>query len=294
MKGKATGEFKLRITKALADQLFETLGELVPTELTADALANLVEPRPGVYLLYLRGDLVYVGKAASNLRARLGNHRRKLSGRSGIEPLDITFKCAYVDEDLDAAAPEKLLLKKYQTDGKIPWNNNGFGNKDQGRVRDQTMIKAGHFDIFFPINLDIQIELEKNDWVLGELLARIASVTPYTFRYEKEKDSDLAREVLSKTTLSVEPSTTVRRAIEAALAAMPAGWQATVLPNTLILYPESKPKIYKSALGWYRSTAAGSAEWTPHRMQVSKLKAQDEVDPDEGLTGGRGHPCCGD
>jgi hypothetical protein len=277
VEGKATGEFKLRITKALADQLFETLGELVPTALTAEALADLVEPRPGVYLLYLRGDLVYVGKAASNLRTRLGNHLRKLSGRSGIELRDVTFKCAYVDEDLDAAAPEKLLLKKYQADGRIPWNNNGFGNKDQGRVRDKTAIKAGHFDTFFPINLDIDIDLGKSDWVLGELLARIASQTPYTFRYEK--DTEAAREVLSGTRLSLEPSTTIRRAIEAALYAMPTGWQATVLPNTLILYSEEQ--TYKSALGWYRSTTEGPAEWTQHTMQVSKRKTPDEAEPDD-------------
>jgi hypothetical protein len=247
MESKATGEFKLRITKALADQLLETLDELVPAALTADSLSDLVEARPGVYLLYLRGELVYVGKAASNLRTRLGNHRRKLSGRTGIEPLDVTFKCAYVDEDLDAAAPEKLLLKNYQTDGKIPWNNNGFGNKDQGRNRDQTVIKEGHFDTIFPINLDFEIELGKSDWILGELLAHIASQAPYTFRYEK--DSEHAREVFSGTRLGLESSITIRSALEQALSSMPTGWQATVLPNTLILYPESL--TYKSDLGWY-------------------------------------------
>ena len=266
MEGKATGEFRLRITKALADQLAETLADLVPARLTAEALASMVEPRPGIYLLHHRGELVYVGKASSNLRKRLGDHHEKLSGRMGIDLADVTFRCAYVDEDLDAAAPEKLLIKKYRSDGKIPWNTNGFGNHDQGQRRDHTVIEEGHFDALYPIDLGYAVELGGTEWKLGALLKRLASETPYTFRYEKNES--IVSRFFEETEVSVDSATTVREAIERAVGALPKGWQATALPGALIMYP--REAVYESAMGWFRATGSGEAEWTPHKMRTSK------------------------
>src|SRR4051812_10546270 len=104
-------EFHLSITRALADQLATTLQPLRPALLNLTNLES-VDSRPGVYVLFVKGERVYVGKASKSLRERLGQHYRKLSGRSGIALADVTFTCVYVDEDLDAAAPEKLLIKK--------------------------------------------------------------------------------------------------------------------------------------------------------------------------------------
>jgi hypothetical protein len=264
VENRATSEFKLRITKALADQLAETLDPLVPASLTADAIADLVEPRPGVYQLYHRGALVYVGKASRNLRDRLSDHQRKLSGRRNIDLLDVRFKCAYVDEDLDAAAPETLLIKKYQAVGEIPWNNNGFGSHDQGRNRDHQVIKESHFDAHFPIDLDYEVTLDGVSWALAELLERVNALAPYTVRREKKDTSAL--QVLQEIVITIDTVTTVGRVIERTVRALPEGWQATVLPGALILYPEST--VYQSALGWYRSSDAGEAVWTPHKMRV--------------------------
>ena len=157
---EASADFKLSITRALADQLADALSRLNAAPLTSEQLSAL-QQRPGVYELFVRGRRVYVGKASVSVPARLGNHLRKLSGRRDIVLSDMSFQCLYVDEDLDAAAPEKMLIKKYRDqrdqDG-APWNTNGFGNKDPGRNRDHSLVKANHFDAEHPINLGVRIE----------------------------------------------------------------------------------------------------------------------------------------
>ncbi|MFN2495899.1 MAG: GIY-YIG nuclease family protein, partial [Pseudonocardiaceae bacterium] len=109
----AAADFKLSITQALADQLAERLEPLRPAPLIEDSLER-VESRPGVYELFLGEQRVYVGKASTSLPFRLRKHARKLSGRTGSLLEKVSFVCLYVDEDLEAAAPETLLIKKYR------------------------------------------------------------------------------------------------------------------------------------------------------------------------------------
>jgi len=56
---------------------------------------------------------MYVGKVASSLQDRLFQHLWKLSGRTGLDPKNVRFVWFYVDENLGAVAPEKLLIKRY-------------------------------------------------------------------------------------------------------------------------------------------------------------------------------------
>ncbi|MGV9319800.1 GIY-YIG nuclease family protein [Streptomyces sp. NPDC003660] len=114
--------------------------------------------RPGVYQLYLGDDFVYVGKAETSLPSRLRQHLRKISGRRSITPSDMTFSCLYVAEDFSAMAPEQLLINHRRDLSEIPWNNNGFGNRDPGRQRDHTALKPTHFDALYPIDLDRPVD----------------------------------------------------------------------------------------------------------------------------------------
>ena len=142
---QASAEFKLSITRAMADQLAEALSRLQRAPLTPASLVD-VQPRPGVYKLFLHDQRVYEGKPAKSIPSRFNNHLRKLSGLSNIRLDDIGFQCLYVQEDLEAAAPEKMLIKIYRDQGGAPWNTNGFGNKDLGRNRDHSLVKSNHFD----------------------------------------------------------------------------------------------------------------------------------------------------
>lgn len=237
-------DFRLSITKALGDQLSDALAKLGRAPLTEASLA-LVNERPGVYQLYLDGQFVYVGKAEKSLRDRLGNHLRKLSGRRNIELSEVMFSCLYVAEDFSALAPEQLLISRHKDAGEIPWNSNGFGNKDPGRQRDKTILKAKHFDVAYPINLDLPVEgLTEGQYTLDTLLAAVKSGLPYVFRFEKMPRAKSTVVQIDSESLTADG---VFRAISAAVPSM---WQITVLMGYVIMYAEST--IYDSAWRYYR------------------------------------------
>ena len=241
-----SAEFKLSITRALADQLAEALLGLHPESLTETRLGALQE-RPGVYELFLQDERVYVGKASVSLPSRLRNHFRKLSGRAGITLSDVRFQCLYVDEDLEAAAPEKMLIKKYKTadlDGTL-WNANGFGNKDPGRRRDDSLVKANHFDALYPANLDLQISaFTPGTQPANKYLSDLKKTLPFNLRFQTKPASSLR--VYRESIVIVPPGVLAARdLISLAVSALPEGWQATALPGYVILYEEDR--TYESA-----------------------------------------------
>ncbi|BCJ58334.1 GIY-YIG nuclease family protein [Micromonospora endophytica] len=266
-----TAEFRLSITRALADQLETTLRPLEPAPLTLAYLSG-VAGRPGVYTLYLNGQRVYVGKAATSLQERLTQHHRKLCGRTGIASDTVRFICAYVDEDLDAAAPEKLLIKRYREHDSIPWNTNGFGNNDPGRNRDKSVVKAAHFDALYPINLDYRILLGPGSQRIGAILDEATRQLPYRLRFDK---STGAQKIYQSTSLtSPGQPISIRNLAPQLIAALPEGWQLTALPGYLIMYQERQQ--YDSALGWWRREPDGQITYTLGPRQFAGGK----VDPD--------------
>ncbi|GLY05011.1 GIY-YIG nuclease family protein [Actinoplanes sp. NBRC 101535] len=270
-------EFRLSITRALADQLATTLKPLSPAVLGPGALSK-VEARPGVYVLFVDGKRVYVGKAASNLRARLEQHYRKLSGRAGITMSDVRFTCVYVDEDLDSAAPEKLLIKKYRLDDTIPWNTNGFGNKDPGRNRDRSVVKAKHFDAVYPIDLNYRLSIPVTGWAVADLLDKLKRELPYLLRYENKNGAHLAE--LKRTRVELPAvELPAREALISIIDALPAGWQATALPGYVILYKEETS--YDSALlWWHRDPRDGEVYETPgpQRFDTGDVETSEQGD----------------
>ncbi|MEF9883724.1 GIY-YIG nuclease family protein [Streptomyces sp. P9-A4] len=239
-------DFTLSITKALGDQLAAALDGLDRAPLTEPNIARLKE-KPGVYQLYLKGEFVYVGKADKSLPARLRNHLGKISGRRNISPDEMAFSCLYVAEDFSALAPEQLLITHHKGMGDIPWNNNGFGNKDPGRQRDSTVLKRNHFDVVFPIDLDRPIEgLSPGETTLHELLETIKAGLPYNFRYGKSADFK-ARSVHVPSA-----AMTADEVFQLVSGEIPAKWQVAALMGYVIMYDDS-PNDYKSAWRYYRA-----------------------------------------
>jgi hypothetical protein len=95
----------------------------------------------GIYALYFKGDLVYIGKASKGttkskrtLRARLNEHVAKIAGRRNITLSDM--KCRYLTfaSDWWVFAAEFALIAHYHPE----WNESGFGSKVPGIGRPGT------------------------------------------------------------------------------------------------------------------------------------------------------------
>jgi hypothetical protein len=233
----ASAEFKLSISQALTDQLREHLETLKPAPLTPGNLAAL-EPRQGIYQLYLNGDLVYVGSAATTLPNRLNNHLRKLSGRENISLKEVSFTCLYVDEDLTVLAPEDRLIRVFRGEGVSPWNFNGFGNKDPGRNRDSSYVSDEHFDKLFPIQLTWScLSVKAGSMTVADLLAKMKAVLPFLLRYERTARS---KEDYLKARVVVSSSGMAARDLLALAAAALPDYQVTALPGYVIIYRERR------------------------------------------------------
>ncbi|MFG2667324.1 GIY-YIG nuclease family protein [Streptomyces sp. NPDC048387] len=239
-------DFTLSITKALGDQLAAALKGLDRAPLAEENIARLKE-KPGVYQLYLNGEFVYVGKAEKSLPTRLHNHLRKISGRRNISLAEMAFSCLYVAEDFSALAPERLLISHHKGQGDIPWNNNGFGNKDPGRQRDSTVLKQNHFDVLFPIDLDRPVEgLQAGETTLHSLLETIKADLPYNFRYGKSAEFKTRRIHVPAAGMTAD------EVFQLISAEIPTKWQVAALMGYVIMYDDS-PNEYKSAWRYYRA-----------------------------------------
>ncbi|MGW6291371.1 GIY-YIG nuclease family protein [Streptomyces sp. NPDC055058] len=274
LSGANHGDFRLSITQALGDQLADALDDLIPAPLTEPNLAEL-EDRPGVYQLYRNDEFVYVGKADKSLPTRILKHLRKVSGRQGISLSEMTFTCLYVAEDFSALAPEKLLIKKYKKRGEIPWNNNGFGNNDPGKRRDETVVKENHFDALFPIDLGRTIpRIKPGTTTLAKLLAHVSKVAPYTFRYEKKKmGSAYKREIQIPDT-----DLTVDQLFGLIARNLPEEWQITALPGRAIMYPDNR-RAYPSAWRYYRGRQVLEVE--PEIGEAGEIPEEPDAVDDE-------------
>lgn len=236
----SSGQFRLSITRALGDQLAEELVKLKPDPLDREHL-DLLESRPGVYQLYEDGVLVYVGKADTSLPQRLAKHHAKIAGRLNLG--DIGFTCLYVDEDLHAVAPERLLIHRYKDEGLAAWNFNGFGSNDPGRNRDETVFEESHFDSQHPANLDIRcVDIPAGGYQADELLKRLKQSLPYVFRYQTAAfHQELHIEVVED-----EPTADhLFASLGHAIAKADGRWRIAALPGYVVMY--AKPGPYPSA-----------------------------------------------
>ena len=130
--------------------------EQVVEKMESSPMLRLMEgvgPRAsGIYALYFRGDLVYVGKASTSrtksartLRQRLSEHRTKISKRRNIT-LDEMY-CRYLTfvSDWWVFAAEFALMAHYHPE----WNDSGFGSKTPGVGRPGTH-RVSRWNELFP------------------------------------------------------------------------------------------------------------------------------------------------
>ena len=117
------------------------------------ALIKGVGPREsGVYALYFRGQLVYIGKASRGttkskrtLRARLSEHRIKISKRQNITLAEMECRYLTFVSEWWVFAAEFALMAHYNP----AWNDSGFGSKTPGRGRPGTH-RVSRWDQSFP------------------------------------------------------------------------------------------------------------------------------------------------
>ena len=94
--------------------------------------------KSGVYGLYFRGELVYVGKASKGttksgrtLRARLNEHVGKVAGRPNLPQAELACRYLTFVSEWWVFAAEFALIAHYSPE----WNESGFGSKTPGKGR---------------------------------------------------------------------------------------------------------------------------------------------------------------
>lgn len=267
------GVFSLSLTRAMRSQLIDDMSSLGAAGLGGDTV-SLLEDRPGVYEIFLDGELAYIGKASRSLRDRLLVHLRKLSGREWGLNERCTFKVLYIDEDLSAFGPEYLLIKGMKKDGKAPWNFNGFGNKDPGRQRDTTVVKEQHFDALYQIDLGVEVLGDLPDSWTGaanKCLAELKKNLPFNLRFDKKVPGAVVSAPIM--------GRTAAHWFRAIIQALPEGWMITALPGYVILYQESDPLKYESRIRTWRKIS-GSVEDAPNTPELEPGSVEDDSGKD--------------
>lgn len=227
-------DFSLDLARAITEQLVEQFNGIDPSPLTIEALAT-AKAQPGVYQLFLNGDLVYVGKSDTNLNSRLDRHRKALTGRKNLGIAQMSFKGMHLEKNWSALTTEAQLIAHF---GDTPWNNSGFGSNDPGRNRDQTALRDGHFDASYPIDVDYRTDVPAGETSAARLIPLLKSQLPYLIRCERiGADVDIT---------IPDPGMTTRELLKLIASHLEGDWQATALPGRILLYKE-KNKSYPGA-----------------------------------------------
>jgi len=235
-------DLEFDLPSALLTELVKLFEEMPVGPLTETEVAEVPDGQ-GVYQLFHREELVYIGKtdAQAGLRARLNRHARKIQGRRFLSPQNVAFKAVrvYVFTAMDL---EELLISYYKNVKGVPpaWNFSGFGANDPGRRRDKTQLKTGHFDRLYPIDLDIPLQDFNGTMQVARALQNLKSAIPYNIRFQtvgsgsRRPHPDLLR---TSVTYSGEDRT-VRNILIDIKSALGPEWQITALPGYVIVYRE--------------------------------------------------------
>lgn len=140
--------FDFDLDRGIRAQVVEKLeaSPLLPLE------KNVAPALSGIYALYYKRRLVYVGKASRGttksrrtLRARFNEHVGKIQSRQNITLDDV--KCRYLTFSSEwwVFAAELALITHYEPE----WNLSGFGSKVPGAGRPGTR-RVSRWDESFP------------------------------------------------------------------------------------------------------------------------------------------------
>jgi hypothetical protein len=117
-------------------------------------LAKSVGPAlSGIYALYFKDRLVYIGKATKemtksgrSLRSRLNEHVGKIAGRQNISLEEMQCRYLTFDSEWWVFAAEFALMVHYEPE----WNGSGFGSKTPGVGRPGTHRVSSWNELFPP------------------------------------------------------------------------------------------------------------------------------------------------
>ena len=140
--------FDFDLDRAISAQVVE--------KLEASPLLPLVSgagpAESGIYALYFKGALVYIGKASKGttkskrtLRDRLNEHVGKISGRQKIALKQMQCRFLTFNSEWWVFAAEFALMVHYEPE----WNTSGFGSKTPGKGRPGTD-RVSRWDDRFP------------------------------------------------------------------------------------------------------------------------------------------------
>lgn len=117
--------FKFDLDRAIRERVVEALERSPLLALRKDAGPKL----SGIYALYWKGRLVYVGKATKGLTrskrdlfTRLSAHAEKIDGRQNITLSEMTYRYLTFESNWCVFAAECVLIAHYKPE----WNNMGF------------------------------------------------------------------------------------------------------------------------------------------------------------------------
>jgi hypothetical protein len=140
--------FDFDLDRGIREQVVDKLdnSEFLP-------LSKNVGPREsGIYALYYKKKLVYVGKASKGttkshrtLRERLNEHVTKLGRRQNLALADLECRYLTFASEWWVFAAEFALMVHYQPE----WNASGIGSKTPGKGRPGTH-RVSKFDKLFP------------------------------------------------------------------------------------------------------------------------------------------------
>lgn len=243
-------ELELDLPAALLEALLSRLESIPAAKLLIANVGRLPEAQ-GVYTLHLKPKAppIYIGKTDSEagLRHRLSRHSKKLLCRHNITQEQVYFRAVrlFVFTAMDL---ESTLIQHYGGVKNVAWNNSGFGSNDPGKERDTTKFKNNHFDTLYPIDIDYEIDFgEEKNATVAEHLSKLKSLLPYNFRFERPNPNskNSFHEDFLAVAVPLQRQNTPRRVIETCMAALPAGWHATLLPSHIICY-KNDPRNFPS------------------------------------------------
>jgi hypothetical protein len=140
--------FEFDLDRGIRNQVVEKLesSPLLPLSKSAGPALS------GIYSLYYKNKLVYVGKASRGttkskrtLRDRLGEHARKINERQNISLSEVQCRYLTLSSEWWVFAAEFALITHYQPE----WNASGFGSKVPGAGRPGTH-RVSRWDEQFP------------------------------------------------------------------------------------------------------------------------------------------------
>jgi len=140
--------FEVDLDRGIRDQVVVKLegSPLIPLTKTAGPNES------GIYALYYKNKLVYVGKASKGttkskrtLRTRLCEHVGKINSRSNISLSDVQCRYITFKSEWWVFAAELAMITHYNPE----WNASGFGSKVPGKGRPGTD-RVSRWDDLFP------------------------------------------------------------------------------------------------------------------------------------------------